>query len=111
MTFQEVAEDFLRNLILRDEFHYIILFFKQINHMIRILWSFHDIEDFKASLSQLDYRCPVTDPSSIIDHYLDPSLGAGQHTPGKVLFQYLDGIPKYVSILKKKKDFDNILNN
>ena len=39
------------------------------------------------------------------------SLGAGQDTPVKVLCQYLDGIPKYVSILKKKKDFDNILNN
>ena len=38
------------------------------------------------------------------------SLGAGQNTPGKVLCQYLDGILKYVSILKKK-DFDNILNN
>ena len=38
------------------------------------------------------------------------ALGAGQNTPGKVLCQYLDGIPKYVSILKKK-DFDNILNN
>ena len=39
------------------------------------------------------------------------SLGAGQDTPGKVLFQYLDGVPKFVSILKKKKDFNNILNN
>ena len=38
------------------------------------------------------------------------TLGAGQNTPGKVLCQYLDGIPKYVSILKKK-DFDNIFNN
>ena len=38
------------------------------------------------------------------------TLGAGQNTPGKVLCQYLDSIPKYVSILKKK-DFDNILNN
>ena len=38
------------------------------------------------------------------------ALGAGHDTPGKVLFQYLDGIPKFVSILKKK-DFDNILNN
>ena len=38
------------------------------------------------------------------------SLGAGHDTPGKVLFQYLDGVPKFVSILKKK-DFNNILNN
>ena len=38
------------------------------------------------------------------------SLGAGHETPGKVLYQYLDSIPKYVSILKKKY-FDNILNN
>ena len=38
------------------------------------------------------------------------TLGAGQDTLGKVLFQYLDGIPKYISILNKK-DFDNILNN
>ena len=38
------------------------------------------------------------------------TLGAGQNTPGKVLCQYLDSIPKYISILKKN-DFDNILNN
>ena len=38
------------------------------------------------------------------------TLDAGQDTPGKALCQYLDGIPKYVSILKKK-DFDNIFNN
>jgi hypothetical protein len=38
------------------------------------------------------------------------TLGAGQDTPDKVLCQYLDGIRKFVSILKKK-DFDNILNN
>ena len=38
------------------------------------------------------------------------ALGAGQDTPGKVLIQYLDGIPKFVGILQKK-DFDNLLNN
>src|SRR5271154_2099878 len=93
MTFQEVAEVFLGNLVLRNKFHYIAPFFKQINHTIRMSRSFHDIEDFKASLSQLDYRCSVTDPSRIVDHYLDPwwiepSLETNMHIH--------DGLPDFL---------------
>ena len=70
LLLQEVAEIFLGGAILRSKYHYVPPFLKRMHQFIKT--PFGDMEDLKACLLGIDNRCPATDPSRIVNEYLDP---------------------------------------
>ena len=65
LTAQETAEVYLGFMLMRNRYHYVVPFHKQVHRTLRRLFGL--IEEFKSALSDLDYNCPANDPTRIID--------------------------------------------
>ena len=67
---QETTEVYLGFMLMRNRYHYVAPFHKQVHRTLRR--PFGLIEEFKSALSDLNYNCPANDPTRIVDKYLDP---------------------------------------
>ena len=70
LVLQEVGEIFLGSAILRSKYHYIPPFLKSIHRFSKM--PFDGMEDLKSYLLTIDDHCPASDPSRIVNEYLDP---------------------------------------
>lgn len=89
---KEVMEVFLGNAILRNKYYYVTPFHKSLHRLLRCY--VRDVQIFKESLKHIDFRCPSTDPSRIVDEYLDPWWKLPSLDTNSL--EIADGLPRFI---------------